>query len=118
MQSQVSSGFPIGWTVGTSGAGTPPNYLNGRNNVPCWSLTTIKYAPGTREFVLPGISPTASGNQNFGPNNPLISTHTGGVQCAPMPTVNGSVRFVNNDIELFTLRCLVTRDDADTNQGF
>lgn len=105
----ADTGYPNGWIMGTSGEGTPPLFINKQNNVPCWNLTTIKHQPGTTDYILPGINNSATGNNNFGPNNPLLSPHFGGSNGL---FVDGSVRFLSNEINLRTLKCLATRDDG------
>ena len=66
-------------------------------------LTSIRYPIGTRTTTLAGIG------ENFGPNNPLISAHTGGVQ---VTVADGSVRFLTNSTDLPLLKRLATRDSG------
>lgn len=67
-----------------------------------FNLTTIRYAPNTRTYELPGIA------DNHGANNPLMSAHKGGVQCL---LLDGHVAFISENINLLTLKRLATRDD-------
>ncbi|MDB5345056.1 MAG: hypothetical protein JWP89_3433 [Schlesneria sp.] len=67
-----------------------------------FNLTTIAYAPNRNDATLAGV------HENFGPNNPLSSAHTGGVNVA---LGDGSVRFISNSVDLITLKRLATRDD-------
>jgi len=100
----LDGGFPNGWVMGTSGKGTPPNYSPSVTPAPAaWNITTIKYPPGTRILPLPGVS------ESNGPNEPLISPHPTGVNAM---TVDGSVNFVLDEIDLGTLKSLSTRDDG------
>lgn len=96
-----SNGFPIA----TTGSGTPPNFINGTNNVAVWNLFTVKYRPGERDYSLPGM------HINHSVNNPLNSAHAGGTHVA---LVDGSVRMVSYAVDLLTLRRWVTRDDGQT----
>jgi hypothetical protein len=78
-----------------------------------FNLTTIRYAPNApavyNDANWPGVG------DNFGSNNPLNSAHTGGVQIL---LTDGAVRFVSENINMFTLRCLATRDDGNTFGDF
>jgi len=73
-----------------------------------FNLTTVRYppnAPAINDNVAwPGVG------DNFGINNPLNSTHTGGVHVL---LGDGSVKFISNNINLQTLRWLCTRDDGN-----
>lgn len=94
-------GVPHGWMMGTDGGGVIGNF-NGPNSR-TFNLMTVRYAPGTKEYNLPGV------HNNHGPNNPLISAHVGGVQCL---FADGHVVFISNNINLPTLKYLATRDDG------
>jgi len=96
---RIDGGAPWGWMMGCSGAGTPPNYIGDR----VFNLTTIVYAPGTRLYGGTGIS------TDHGANNPLISPHTGGLECL---FADGHVSFIGNSMNMPTLRRLATRDDG------
>jgi len=97
-----SGGYPNGFLTGTSATGTPPIY-NAGTGPPCWNLTTIRYPLGTADATLDGIG------ENHGPNNPLISAHAGGLHGL---FVDGSVRFLSNNIDMLTVRRFATRDDG------
>ena len=97
---RVDGGFPSGWITGTKGVGTPPTY--GNPVVPVFNITSIRHPINTREYQLQGI------RNNHGPNNPLVSAHSQGVNIA---MGDASVRFFNEEIELLTLKRLATRDD-------
>jgi hypothetical protein len=109
----ISGGYKNGWLTGTSAAGTPPNYRNSSNAAlpppPCWNLTTIRYAPGTRTYNLPGIRDVR------GANNPLLSQHVGAVHVL---LTDGSVTLLTENIEMLTLRRLATRDDGEVVDAF
>jgi prepilin-type N-terminal cleavage/methylation domain-containing protein/prepilin-type processing-associated H-X9-DG protein len=106
-QRNVDGGYPNGWIMGTTGAGTPPDFrsiLGPPGPPPAWNITTINYPPNTRTFELPGVSDNA-----HGPNNPLLSPHAGGVNGL---LLDGSVHFIQETIDMLTLRRLATRNDG------
>ena len=108
VQYDISGGNPLGWMTGTNGLGTPPNYHAsvGTALPPSYNITTIKYAPNIRGYRLPGAYASP-----HGPNNSLASGHPGGVYGL---FLDGSVHFINDTIDLLTLRRLVTRDDGNS----
>jgi prepilin-type N-terminal cleavage/methylation domain-containing protein len=71
-----------------------------------FNLTTVRYPPNApavfNNASWPGI------DDNYGANKPLNSFHPGGIQGL---MGDGSVRFLSDNINMFTLRCLCTRDD-------
>jgi len=72
-----------------------------------FNLTTIRYAPNA-----PAINNNASWpgiDDNFGINKPLNSAHTGGVHVL---LVDGTVRFISNNVDIGTLARLASRDDG------
>jgi prepilin-type N-terminal cleavage/methylation domain-containing protein len=73
-----------------------------------FNLTTVRYPPNAPAINdnpnWPGVG------DNFGSNNPLNSAHTGGIQIL---LVDGSVRFVSDNVNMLTFRRLCTRDDGD-----
>jgi len=92
---RVDGSFPHGWMMGTHSDADRNREFN---------LTTIRYAPNTRTYNLPGV------HQNHGANNPLMSAHAGGVQCLML---DGHVSFISENIDLLTLKRLATRDDRE-----
>jgi type II secretory pathway pseudopilin PulG len=68
-----------------------------------FNSTTIRYAPNSVQIGMAGV-----GN-NDGPNNGIYSAHPGGVQGA---LVDGSVRFLSDDIDMYLLRIVATRKDG------
>jgi prepilin-type processing-associated H-X9-DG protein len=102
---RIDAGFAYGWMTGTSATGTPPNYqpVPGQAS---WNLTTIRYQPNTRDFSLPGI------DDNGGANNPLVSPHAGGANAF---LLDGSVRFILEEIDLLLWKRMATRDDGATS---
>ncbi|MBA2114987.1 DUF1559 domain-containing protein [Bremerella alba] len=96
-----ASGIYHGWLMGTNGAGTPTTQR-------AFNLTTIRYAPNTRNFDLDGI------NGNYGPNNPLLSDHPGGVMGV---FTDGHVEFISETINLDILKYQATRDDGQVIPG-
>jgi len=108
----IGGGNASGWLAGTSAVGTPPNYSARQlsTSVPpsttppqVFNIVTINYPLNTRTFPLPGVS------ESHGPNNPLTSPHAGGVYGV---MADGSVRFLEDSMDLLTLRRIVTRDDG------
>lgn len=73
----------------------------------CFNMTTLRYTPNApvidNNASFPGVG------FNFGSNNPLNSAHTGGVQCM---LTDGSVRFISDNTDMFTLRKLCARNDG------
>ncbi|MBL4883827.1 MAG: DUF1559 domain-containing protein [Planctomycetaceae bacterium] len=94
-------GTPHGWLMGTSGGGRTTGW-NGPSDRR-FNTTSVRYSPGTTDYTLPGV------DRNYGPNNPLNSPHTGGVQCV---FADGHVQFISDSINLPTLKYLCTRDDG------
>lgn len=76
---------------------------SGSNYWRLYNSTTLRYPINSVKIGLPGV-----GN-NDGQNNGLYSAHPGGVQTA---LGDGSVRFVNETVDMFTLRLLCTRHDG------
>jgi len=97
----TASGIYHGWLMGTNGGGTPTTQR-------AFNLTTIRYAPNTRNFDLDGI------NGNYGPNNPLLSDHPGGVMGV---FTDGHVEFISETIDLDILKYQATRDDGQVIPG-
>jgi prepilin-type N-terminal cleavage/methylation domain-containing protein len=105
----VDGGYPLGWLSGNIAIGTPPNYTGatvGTMTTPppsSWNITTIRYQPNT------GYSQKGVEGNPRGPNNPLTSPHPGGLFGLML---DGSVHFINETIDMLTLRRLATRDDG------
>lgn len=118
-QRRVDGAYPSGWITGTTGTGTPPNYSG---LVPglalatpgAFNITTIRYSPGM-DFYGSFAKPLPGIRENHGPNNPLLSAHAGGVQCALM---DGSARFVSDSIDLNLLKRLAARNDGQVVSEF
>ena len=105
-QQHIDGGWYWSWMMSSADIGTGTGFFpaspacsDGR----IYNLTTIQYAPGTKTYALTGVL------NDHGPNNPLISSHTGGVQ---VTLADGSVRFISNNVNMVTLRRLATRDDG------
>jgi len=96
-----------GWMIGTRMANIGPGGdTAGDGDNRYFNTTTIRYRPNQTPFageIFPGM-----GN-NMGPNNPLTSYHTGGVQVA---LGDGSVRFITENMDLENLKRLATRDEG------
>jgi prepilin-type N-terminal cleavage/methylation domain-containing protein len=88
--------------------GTPNNIevdnCNGCNFERPFNLTTVRYSPN-----FPADANTPGANDNYGPNKPLNSNHTGGVHVL---LADGAVKFISNNINDATLRMLCSRDDG------
>jgi prepilin-type N-terminal cleavage/methylation domain-containing protein/prepilin-type processing-associated H-X9-DG protein len=102
------AGAGHGWLMGTRVTGYPPNLDPGNqeNDDRVFNIVTIRYRPNQTPFALEVFPGMAS---NVGANNPLSSSHPGGVQVA---LVDGSVRFIAENMSLETLKQLATRDDG------
>ena len=74
---------------------------------------TIRYAPNAKainnDAAWPGIG------DNFGINLPLNSAHKGGMHVL---MGDGTVRLVNDTIDMLTYRKLATRDDGGATSNF
>jgi prepilin-type N-terminal cleavage/methylation domain-containing protein len=73
-----------------------------------FNLTTVRYAPNAPAVPSDTASWPGTGD-NFGPNNPLSSAHTGGAQVL---LGDGSARFISDNIDMLTLRRLAVRNDG------
>lgn len=108
-QQEVDGGYPLGWLTGTNSVGTPPNFASAPPlTAPppsAWNITTIRYQPNT------GYSQAGVEGNPRGPNNPINSAHPGGLYGLML---DGSVHFINETLDLLTLRRLATRDDGQT----
>jgi len=91
--------------------GTPDNSETGTERK--FNITTIMYAPNAVTQI-GGTTLTGVGN-NDGPNNGIYSSHEGGVHIV---LADGSTRFLNENIDILTLKSLATRDDGKTIAGF
>jgi len=69
-----------------------------------WNITTVRYKINDRTWENAGV-----GDVHYGQNRPLISPHSGGVNCT---LADGSVRFVRDTLDLPTLYNLCNRDDG------
>lgn len=95
-----------GWLMGADSRGNPTRKFN---------LTVINYPPNTKSVnaVVNGATVAGVGN-NLGPNNGLLSAHTGGVFVV---MGDGSVKFISDNIDMLTLRRQCTRDDGSPING-
>lgn len=96
----IDGGWPYGWMLGCSGAGTPPGYVGDR----VLNLTTVLYSPNScQEYGLPGVA------ADHGPNNPLLGAHASGSNSL---FVDGHVAFIAFNRDLRAFKQLATRDDG------
>ena len=108
--------YAMGWAAGTTALGTPPNLAAalsppGMMPAPIFNLTTIRYAPNMRfpnvdYFTNPPPGVRQTGGP--GPNNPMSSMHSGGVQIL---LGDGAARFLSENVSLDLLKRLACRDD-------
>lgn len=126
------SAWPRGAFMGSEGAygqiGTTRPGLNGDGDRRCWNLTTIRYPLNFQDFKAGGLKldpppprPAKEGDpppqlppyppEGYGPghNHPLVSGHPGGVQVL---MADGSVPFLNEELDLTLLLRMSTRDDG------
>ena len=68
-----------------------------------FNCTTIRYAPNSVSVSWPGVG------ANDGQNNGIYSAHPGGVMAR---AADGSVSFISDNVDMFTLRIMATRDDG------
>ena len=102
---QVNSNH--GWLMGTP---TRERVTSGTGNFErCYNITTIRYPPNSVAVDMNGVA------NNDGQNNGIYSAHPGGSQCV---LADGAVRFINDNIDMFTLRILATRHDGQSMPQF
>jgi prepilin-type N-terminal cleavage/methylation domain-containing protein len=91
-----------GWMMGTAGVSETTSQRH-------FNLATLRYPPNAVKAVggsvLPGVC------NNDGANNGLYSAHTGGVHAL---LCDGTVRFVNENVDLTTMKRACTRNDGAT----
>ena len=90
-----------GWLMGSTNGGSGANYPNGGDR--CFNITTINYRPNGIRQGMAGVC------NNDGQNNGFFAAHTGGVHVL---MGDGTVRFVNNNISMFTFRVISNRNDG------
>ncbi|WP_437229646.1 DUF1559 domain-containing protein [Planctomicrobium sp. SH661] len=89
-----------GWAMGSDLAGDLPPFTGGTR---AFNITTVMYAPNSLDMHRLGIG------TNWGHNNPLNSAHTGGIHGL---FSDGHVTFINNNINMDSLKYICIRDDA------
>ena len=98
-----------GWPMGAGWNTTVTNVSTGGPIERWFNLTSIRYPVGTRTYELPGVA------DNWGPNNPLVSEHPGGVMIL---LTDGSVRFLSETTNLELLKIIADRDTGLPVQDF
>ena len=96
-----------GWLMGTGSGGTGTSFQTGDGRAD--QVTTINYPPNGAVWGAAGIF------NNYGPNNGLDSAHVGGVHIL---LCDGSCRFLSNNVNMFTLRAIATRDDGNVTGDY
>lgn len=91
-----------GWMMGA-------DQHNYRGNGRAYNVTTVRYPPNSAAVGMPGVG------ENHGENNGLNSPHTGGVQIL---LVDGSARFLSENIDMLVLRFLCNRNDSQPVGSF
>ena len=92
---------PHGWLMGTPAT---QKITAGTSNYPrVFHATTIWYPPNSVSVAMNGVA------SNAGQNNGIYSAHPGGVLAG---LVDGSIRFINQNTDMLTLRLLASRADG------
>ncbi|OAI40015.1 hypothetical protein AYO40_00885 [Planctomycetaceae bacterium SCGC AG-212-D15] len=102
-----SSGACVGWMIGATGSGVPPNYNPG-GDARQFNMTSIKYSINQKTGWSGDCAATGVCD-NLGSNIPLNSTHAGGVNIL---LGDGAVRFLSDSTSIAVLAQLATRDDG------
>jgi prepilin-type N-terminal cleavage/methylation domain-containing protein/prepilin-type processing-associated H-X9-DG protein len=107
MSKRPAGGQSHGWLMGTRVAGTPPNLdPDNDRDIRCFNVTAFRHPINPPRFanqLFPGFG------SNLGANNPLSSEHPGGVNVL---RTDGSVHFLSETTDLYTVKLLCTRDDG------
>ncbi len=99
----IDGAHGLSWISGTNARGVPggdPGFSS--SNAAIYNVTTIAYPPNHNNYEEAGIW------FNHGPNNPLTSPHSGGVQVL---SLDGSARFLSETVDMTTFRRLAMRND-------
>jgi prepilin-type N-terminal cleavage/methylation domain-containing protein/prepilin-type processing-associated H-X9-DG protein len=115
----LSNGLRVDWMtsrhgfqIGCSPMNPPPDFLNFGSEERAFNTTTVRYLINQKTGYPPvdGFGDCRTGVCfNGGSNMPLVSAHPGGVNAA---FADGSVRFLQQSLNLATLGALATRDDG------
>lgn len=101
----IDGAHGLSWISGTNASGVPggsPTFSS--SNAAVYNITTIAYPPNHDNYEKAGIW------FNHGPNNPLTSPHSGGVQVV---LLDGAVRFLSERVHMTTFRRLAMRNDGE-----
>ncbi|NQT16270.1 MAG: DUF1559 domain-containing protein [Planctomycetes bacterium] len=96
-----------GWLMGIPTEATVPSGTGLYTRL--FNSTTLRYPPNAAQIGLAGVG------SNDGQNNGIYSAHPGGVGVA---LVDGSVRFVSETSDMYTLRLVATRNDHEPIADF
>jgi prepilin-type processing-associated H-X9-DG protein len=138
LRHELRSAWPAGAYTGAGGQygylNAETEGINGTGEERCFNITTVRYGINTRsvdaEKPRPGIiaervdayppppkekKPKHPVSQPPGPghNQGIFSVHEGG---ANVLFADGRVEFMNDDMEVYALQMLVTRDDGNIDQ--
>ncbi len=104
-KADVRAGATWGWVMGSHNSW-------GFNAVGGGGLTTIRYAPNSRVLNQNGC---VAATEHCRANTPLTSAHSSSVHVL---LGDGTVRSINNNINMVTLTYLAVRDDGKPTEGF
>ncbi|GAB4154462.1 MAG: DUF1559 domain-containing protein [Planctomycetaceae bacterium] len=98
-----------GWLMGSNGRARVSAHGATETTQRAFNITTVAYAPNATDLSFPGV------HQNHGSNNGIFSDHTGGVHAL---FADGKVKFISENINMFTLRLLCSKRDGQVIGDF
>ncbi len=103
---RIDGSYNFGWAAGTNANGVPPAYVNsvaGAMPPPAFNITTIGYPPNAAVYGKGGV------RDNHGANNPLASSHAGGVGVL---FCDGHVDFLSENVDLVVFKKSACRGEG------